>query len=72
MPAQVDSMKSNIVQRVSNADRARYALRATPNARLQKDQTIKISLQKGGLNRGGPNRSITLTAIDLTYPKRTF
>ena len=46
MQAQVDLMKSLMVQRVSNADRARYALRATPNAHQRKDQTIKIPLQK--------------------------
>src|SRR5271165_6101099 len=39
-------MKSNMVERVSNADPARYARRATPNAHQRKDQTIKISLQK--------------------------
>src|SRR6516164_8766132 len=44
--ALVDSMKSVKVERVSNADRARYALRASPNAHRQKDQTFTISLQK--------------------------
>ena len=52
MQAQIDSMNSMIVQRVSNPDHARYALRATPNAPQRKDQTIKISPQKGGLNLG--------------------
>jgi hypothetical protein len=40
-------MKSMMVERVSNAARARYALRASsPNARQQKDRTITISLQE--------------------------
>jgi hypothetical protein len=40
-------MKVMIVERVSNADRAKYTLRASPNARLRKDQTNTISLQQG-------------------------
>jgi len=40
-------MKSTKVERVSNADRAGYALRASPNARRRKDQTYTISLQQG-------------------------
>jgi hypothetical protein len=35
-----------MVERVSNADRARYALRASPNARQRKDQTFTISLRE--------------------------
>jgi hypothetical protein len=40
MRAQVDSMKSMMVQRVSNADRARYALRASPDAYPRKERNI--------------------------------
>jgi hypothetical protein len=59
MRAQVDSMKAMMVERVSNADRARYALRASPNAHQGKDQTIIISLQeREDHQRGGPNLSI--------------
>src|SRR5215472_8020893 len=47
MPGLVDPMKSAKVERVSNADRAGYALRAFPNARRRKDQTKTISLQQG-------------------------
>src|SRR5215472_12615927 len=46
MRAQVESMKSTMVERVSKAARARYARRASPNAHQQKDQTTKISLQE--------------------------
>jgi hypothetical protein len=35
-------MKVMMVERVSNADRAGYTLRASPNARQPKDQTITI------------------------------
>ena len=31
-----------MVERASNADRARYALRTSPSAHRRKDQTIKI------------------------------
>ena len=47
MRGPVDPMKVMMVERVSNADRARYTLRASPNARQPKDQTITISLQQG-------------------------
>src|SRR6516165_11672790 len=47
MPGLIDLMKSTKVERVSNADRAGYALRASPNARRRKDQTYTISLQQG-------------------------
>src|SRR5215831_13840359 len=47
MPGLVDPMKPTKVERVSNADRAGYALRAFPNARRRKDQTNTISLQQG-------------------------
>jgi hypothetical protein len=36
-------MKSIMAKRVSNADRAKYALRASPGAHEQKDQTSIIS-----------------------------
>src|SRR5215472_17786492 len=47
MPGRIDLMKSTKVERVSNADRAGYALRASPNARRRKDQTLATSLQQG-------------------------
>jgi hypothetical protein len=72
MRARVDSMKSMMVQRVSSADRARYALRASPNAHQRKDQTITISLQKGVTPGGGPNLSIAVTALVLIGWKRPF
>jgi hypothetical protein len=49
----VKLVKASMVERVSNADRARYALRASPNARQQKDQTVTISLQE---KKGAPSR----------------
>jgi hypothetical protein len=42
----VKRMKTTMVERVSNADRARYTLRTSPNARQGKDQAITISLQQ--------------------------
>jgi uncharacterized protein (DUF2252 family) len=57
MRAQVDSMKAMMVERVSNADRARYALRASPNAHQRKDYTITISLlEKEGSSAMGQIR----------------
>jgi hypothetical protein len=46
MRTRVNLMKAIMVERVSNAARARYALRASPNARQRKDRTITISLQE--------------------------
>jgi hypothetical protein len=51
MQAQVDSMKSMMVQRVSNADRARYALRASPDAYPRKDEILIMSIQKKNYQR---------------------
>jgi hypothetical protein len=65
MQAQVDSVKSMMVERVSNADRAGYALRAFPNAHQPKDQTITISLQKRRTG-SGPNLSIAVTPSILS------
>src|SRR6516225_6040087 len=47
MPRLIDPMMSKMVERVSNAARAKYTLRASPNARRRKEQTITISLQQG-------------------------
>jgi hypothetical protein len=43
MPVRVDPMKAMMAERVSNADRAKYARCASPDARQRKDQTITIS-----------------------------
>ena len=72
MRAQVDSMKSMMVQRVSNADRARYALRVTPNAHQRKDQTITISPERRNSIRGGPSLSIVAGALEVTGCKGPF
>ena len=42
-----------MVERASNADRARYVLRTSPSAHRRKDQTIKIYQEKGPSNRRG-------------------
>ena len=36
-----------MVERASNADRARYVLRTSPSAHPRKDRTIKIYQEKG-------------------------
>jgi hypothetical protein len=70
MRAQVDSMKSMMLERVSNADRVKYALRASPNAHLRKNQTITISIrQRRNSTRDGPNLSITVPVFDLIGQK---
>src|SRR6202043_4273247 len=47
------STKTMMVERVSNADRARYALRASPTAHQRKRPDNKQSLfRKGGFHRG--------------------
>ena len=37
---------SMVVGRASNADRARYAVRASPSTNEAKDQTVRVSLRK--------------------------
>ena len=69
----VNPMKSMMVERVSNADRAGYALRASPNARQRKDRTITISLQeKEDPTEGWANLGIAAAALDVIGPKGPF
>jgi hypothetical protein len=66
-------MKTMMVERVSNADRAGYALRASSNARQGKDQTSSSSLQERRTqNGGGANLSIAAAALDVIGRNRPF
>jgi hypothetical protein len=65
-------MKSMMVERVSNADRARYALRASPNAHQPKDQTITISLPEKEGSSGMGQIRISLRPPSMYPMEWTF
>jgi hypothetical protein len=52
MRAQVDSMKSMMVQRVSNADRASTRCARHLTRTNEKTRQLKSLFRKGGLNQG--------------------
>jgi hypothetical protein len=56
-----------MVERASNADRARYVLRTSPSAHRRKDRTIKIFQEKDHKTpEGGPNLSIKVGQTGLS------
>ena len=66
--AQVDSVKSMMVERVSNADRAGYALRAFPNAhQTKRPDNYNLSSEKE--DREWPKSEYRSDALDLIGQK---